>query len=73
MATAATDLAKKMRARAESDALGQDHPMRQATDALDRAVKGFYGTPQTVAVRGFMRVWEQARTAWVAYSGEPPP
>jgi hypothetical protein len=71
MATAATDLAQKMRARAGVDALPADHKLRVLADSFDAAAKGFYANPQTVKAPAFFAEWARARRAWCAYSGEP--
>jgi hypothetical protein len=67
----AADLPSRMRARADADALAADHELRVRADALDAAVNGFYGTPQTTPVSEFVRSWARARKAWCAYTGEP--
>lgn len=69
--TAATDLATKMRSRADADSLLSDHELRQLADAFDAASHGYFATPQTVHVRPYMAVWARTRKAWCAYSGEP--
>jgi len=65
-----TDIAKKMRARADADELPDDHPLRVAADAFDAAMPGFHGEPQITTVQQFMGAWARARKAWCDYSGE---
>lgn len=70
MSAAAEDLPSRMRARADADGLPADHELRTLADALDAAVVGFFGEPQTVPVARFVGSWARARTVWCAYSGE---
>ena len=65
-----TDLSVKMIARADADGLPADHELRVLAGQFDAATDGFYATPQTVTVQGFMGAWARARKAWCAYSGE---
>ncbi len=67
----AADLPSRMRAKADADALPANHELRVLADALDAAVVGFYGTPQTVPVSRFVGDWARARKAWCTYTGEP--
>lgn len=65
-----TDLADKMRARAEADALPADHEMRTKAAAFDEAATGYYGQPQTKNVSQLMGAWARARKTWCDYTGE---
>ena len=65
-----TDLADKMRARAEADALPADHEMRTKAAAFDEAATGYHGQPQTKNVSQFMGAWARARKTWCDYTGE---
>ncbi len=66
----ATDLAIKMRSRADADGLSADHALRTSADAFDAATVGFYSEPQTVTVAKFFGAWARARRSWCDYSGE---
>ena len=68
---AATDLATKMRERADKDGLPEGHPLRELAAAFDEACKGYYSEPQTYDVRKFMGAWSRARRAWCECSGDP--
>lgn len=70
MAFAATDLATRMRSRAEVDSLAADHPLRVLADKYDRAAEGFFSPEGTVKVEIFMGSWARARRAWCDYTGE---
>lgn len=65
-----TDLADKMRARADADALPADHELRTKAAAFDEAATGYYGQPQTKNVSQFMGAWARARKTWCDYTGE---
>lgn len=65
-----TDLADKMRARADVDALPADHELRTKAEAFDAAATGYYGQPQTKNVAQFMGAWARARQVWCDYTGE---
>ncbi|GER16693.1 hypothetical protein [Variovorax boronicumulans] len=64
------DLSERMRSRADVDQLPADHMLRTLADALDEAVTGFYGTPQSVSVRRLVGAWARARMVWCAHTGE---
>jgi len=70
MTMSETDLADKMRARADADGLPEDHELRTKAQAFDEAVGGYYATEQTKTVQQFMGAWARARKAWCAYTGE---
>ena len=65
-----TDLAKKMRAKADEDRLPPDHELRVTADAFDITAAGFYASGQTKTVQQFMGTWARARKCWCDYSGE---
>lgn len=64
------ELAERMRMRADEDRLAPDHELRRLADDLDRAVKGFFATPQTVPVAKLVGTWAKARGTWCAHTGE---
>lgn len=61
-----TELANKMLTRADKDALPNDHPLRTAAYAFDKATAEFVGTPQRCDVKRFIG----ATLIWSKYSGE---
>ena len=65
------DLAEKMLARADRDGLPPEHEMRTTAEAFASALKGFFATPQTCAVKAFFSRWATARGVWCRYTGEP--
>jgi hypothetical protein len=66
-----TQLADRMRNRADNDKLPADHPMRKLADAFDVDSHGYLSHPQVVKVDVFMDTWRRARQAWCDYTGEP--
>lgn len=65
-----TTLAKRMVARADKDALSEDHPMRENAAKFDAAAKGFYSEQPTCDVKTFMGAYARARRSWCDYTGE---
>jgi hypothetical protein len=65
-----TELAKKMRERADIDDLPDEHELRMRADAFDRATQGYYSVPQKATPAQFTGAWARARRVWCAYSGE---
>jgi hypothetical protein len=65
-----TDLARKMRARADKDKLPGDHLLRVRADEFDQASLKYLAQPQQMAVRAFMGFWGRARRTWCDYTGE---
>jgi hypothetical protein len=65
-----TDLSEKVIARADSDSLSSDHPLRIQAAAFDKAPEGFCADPQTFDVKTFVRHWARLRRTWCDYSGE---
>lgn len=66
-----TDLAIRMLARADADALPADHDLRAKAVSFELAAEGFYAQPQTTDVHTFMGHWARARRCWTDYTGEP--
>jgi predicted lipoprotein len=69
--TQQTDLSKKMRERADADALPASHELRMRADAFDRATADYFSTPQKATPAQFTGAWARARRVWSDYSGEP--
>ena len=65
-----TELSKKMRERADADALPFMHPLRTRADEFDAATSGYHADPPTKDVKQFMGAWARARRAWCDYTGE---
>lgn len=65
-----TDLADKMRTRADADKLPADHELCTKAAAFDAAATGYYSQPQTKNVAQFMGSWARARKVWCDYTGE---
>lgn len=59
-----------MLARADADGLPPNDPLRHAAANFERAVDGFYASPQTVGTPSFLSAWAQARRVWCDYTGE---
>jgi len=66
-----TELATKMLARADADALPAEHNMRKFATSFDDAARGYFGDPQTCDVKKFMGCWARARSTWCDYTGDP--
>lgn len=60
-----------MTARADRDGLPPEHEMRVSAEIFAAAIKGYFGEPQTCAVKAFFGRWARARAAWCRYTGEP--
>lgn len=65
-----TNLAKKMIARANADALPAEHDLRKLALEFENAAKGYYTKPQTVSADSFLGTFARAWKSWSAYSGE---
>lgn len=65
-----TALSAKMIAYADAHGFEPEHEMREAAAAFTSAAEGYFGTPQTCAVKAFFGRWAKARRLWCKYSGE---
>jgi len=69
MSDGGTDIAKRMRALADSGhARAAD--LRRLADEFDASANGFFAEPQTVPVKKFMGAWARARRCWCECTGE---
>lgn len=65
-----TSLADRMRARADTDGLADDHALRTRASEFEAALAGFMAEPQTVPVAKYVGTWARTRRAWCDYTGE---
>lgn len=70
-----TDLSRRMMARAATDGLASDHPIRTTALAFDAACALLESSEQTDEeltkhAKRMLGCWARARRAWRDYSGE---
>jgi hypothetical protein len=61
-----TELADKMRSKADADSLPPDHALRSLADEFDKIAEGY----PNVDARKLLGAWARARRAWCQYTGE---
>lgn len=67
----AESLPDRMRFLASTSQDSEKYLLLEHAYALDEAIEGFYGDPQTVPVAKFVRTWARARKVWCDITGEP--